>query len=195
MTVMKIRDDMSPAQLRKLARRERDSRVVRRLLGIAAALDGMSREAAAKLAGVGRQILRDWVVRYNAEGVEGLRDEPRCGRPARLSAEERAGLKAMVLSPPDPSGPSRWRIVDLQQMIETRWGVRYSESGLWRLLQSLDLSLQKPRPIHPEANLEAQAAFKKTSRKSSQPSNTSTPKPAGLRSGFRMKRGSGRKAA
>ena len=69
-----IRDERRPEELRVLARRERDGRVSARLLALANALEGTSRKEAARLAGMTGQTLRDWVHRYNAEGVRGLRD-------------------------------------------------------------------------------------------------------------------------
>src|SRR3954469_2642695 len=81
MVAVAIATGRTPAELRAMARRERDGRVSGRLLALANALDGMSRDRAARAAGMDRQTLRDWVHRYNAEGVEGLRDRPRPGRP------------------------------------------------------------------------------------------------------------------
>ena len=79
------RDDMAPQDLRRLARSEKDTRVARRLLAIAGALDGLSREAAARLAGMDRQTLRDWVIRYNRAGPAALSDHWGSGRPCRLT--------------------------------------------------------------------------------------------------------------
>ena len=73
MVAVAIAKERTPAELRALARRERDGRVSARLLALANALDGMSRGEAARAAGMDRQTLRDWVHRYNAEGIEGLR--------------------------------------------------------------------------------------------------------------------------
>jgi len=87
MASLPIRRDLSAAELRALAHKESDARVLRRLLALAMALDGTNREEAACQAGMDRQILRDWVVRYNAEGVDGLRDRERPGRPALLAPE------------------------------------------------------------------------------------------------------------
>jgi hypothetical protein len=95
-----VRGDIPAAELRRLARLEGDGRVACRLLALA--LDGMSRERAAKQAGLDRQTLRDWVVRFNAEGVGGLRDRPRSGRPPFLSEGQMAALKALVLRGPHP---------------------------------------------------------------------------------------------
>src|SRR3954467_11013560 len=90
MVAVAIAKERTPAELRALARRERDGRVSARLLALANALDGMSREEAARAAGMDRQTLRDWVHRYNAEGVAGLRDRPRPGRPCALDEGRRA---------------------------------------------------------------------------------------------------------
>lgn len=158
-----IRTDIEAAELRRMARREADGRVASRLLGLANVLDGMSREAAARAAGMDRQTLRDWVHRFNAAGVAGLRDRPRAGRPTWLTAGEQATLKAIVLrgADPDRDGVSAWRIVDLCRIVEERFGVTYREGGMLRLVKSLDLSWQKTRPSHPKADRAAQERFKK----------------------------------
>ena len=159
-----IRTDRDAAELRRLARRERDGRVSARLLALANALDGLPREEAARLAGMTGQTLGDWVHRYNAEGVEGLRDRPRAGRPCRLDEGRQATLKALVLKGPklERDGCVAWRARDLRELVERRFGVRYSETGMLRLLHGLDLSWQKARPVHPEADPKAQERFKKT---------------------------------
>ena len=90
MVAVSIATGRTPAELRALARRERDGRVSARLLALANALDGMSRDEAARAAGMDRQTLRDWVHRYNAEGVAGLRDRPRPGRPCGLDEGQQA---------------------------------------------------------------------------------------------------------
>jgi transposase len=157
-----LRTDMEAGQLRRLARRERDGRVATRLIALANVLDGMSREAAARAAGMDRQTLRDWVTRFDGGGVDGLRDQPRSGRPARMTEGQQATLKAIVLRGPDPGrdGVSTWRIIDLCRIAEERFGVTYRESGMRRLVKALDLSWQKTRPGHPKADKGAQERFK-----------------------------------
>ena len=164
MVAVPIATGRTPAELRALARRERDGRVSARLLALANALDGMSRDEAAQAAGMDRQTLRDWVHRYNAEGIEGLRDRPRSGRPCALDEGRQATLKALVLKGPklERDGCAAWRARDLCDVVERRFGVRYAEAGMLRLLKSLDLSWQKARPAHPEADPGAQGRFKKT---------------------------------
>lgn len=164
MAALAIRQDYSPAELRRRAAREHDHRAVLRLLAIANALEGMSRAEAARLAGMERQALHDVVVRYNTEGFAGLHDRPRSGRPERLSEGQQAALKAYILRRPDPErdGVSAWRLVDLCDHVEQRYGVRYSLWGMSCLLDRLNLSRQKTRPSHPKGDATAQAAFKKS---------------------------------
>ena len=110
-----------------------------------------------------RQALRDTVVRYNAEGPEGLHDRPRLGREA-LTEGQQAALKAWVLRGPDPErdGVSAWRLADICAHAKEAYGVRYSGWGMARLLKRPGLSRQKTRPRHPEGSAAARAAFKKT---------------------------------
>ena len=168
MVAVSIAKERTPEELRALARRERDGRVGARLLALANALGGMSREAAARAAGMDRQTLRDWVHRYNAEGVGGLCDRPRAGRPCRLDEGRQAALKALVLKGPKlgRDGCVAWRVRDLRvrdlrDLVERRFGVSHSETGMLRLLHGLDLSWQKARPVHPEADPRARERFKK----------------------------------
>src|SRR5499427_6443767 len=132
MCALAIRDDVSPEELRRRARQERDGRVAARLIAIANALEGMDRASAARLAGMDRQTLRDWVHRYNADGVAGLCNRPAPGRKPKLTEGQMATLKAVVLAGPDLAVDkiARWRIVDLCRWVEERWGINYSETGM-----------------------------------------------------------------
>ena len=157
-----IRTDRDAAELRRLARRERDGRVSARLLALANALNGLPREEAARLAGMTGQTLGDWVHRYNAEGVEGLRDRHRTGRPCALDDGQQAALKAMILKGPrlERNGCVAWRARDLCDVALRRFGVRDAEAGMLRLLKGLGLSWPTARPIHPEAEPVAQERLK-----------------------------------
>src|ERR687885_2829986 len=122
MTIAITRDGMGAGELRREARRCRDAAASRRMLALALVLEGSSRAEAARHAGMDRQTLRDWVHRYNAEGLAGLRDRPRSGRKPRLTAEQGAELAAVVERRPDADrdGVVRWRRIDLQAPIEAR---------------------------------------------------------------------------
>ncbi len=134
-----------------------------RMLAIANALEGMSRAEAARLVGMERQALHDAVARYNAEGLAGLYDRPKPGRPARLSEAEQAVLAARVFRGPDPErdGVAAWTRADLCFWLEERFGKPFHPSSLSRVLEQLDLSRQKVRPVHPEADPAAQESFRK----------------------------------
>ncbi len=160
-----LRDDYDGSKLRRLAKRCRDPRQVCRLLALAAAYDGMSRAAAAKVGGMDRQTLRDWAHRFNEEGPEGLKHRRGAGRRRRLTAEQMSELSVIVETGPDPEvdGVVRWRRVDLQRVIEERFGVSYSERAISDLLAALSFSHISGRPRHPAQDSRVIEAFKKTS--------------------------------
>ena len=182
-----VRVDYSVSDLRKLARQEKNGRVVLRLTAIASVLEGASRQDAASHSGMDRQTLCDWVHRFNAQGPEGLRDAP-CGHPKkRLTPEQEKAVKARVLKGPDPKkdGLVRWRCVDIQRWIEAEYKVHYHERTIGKLLHVLNLSHVSTRPLHPESDVEVQAAFKKTLTPKSRKSSPDTPLASVSKSGFR----------
>ena len=160
-----IRDELTPAALRRHARFEPNRRAALRMLAIANALEGMSRAEAARLAGMERQALRDAVVRYNAEGLAGLYDRPKPGRPPRLDEGEQAALAARVFTDPDPEEDdvSAWTRADLCRWLEDRFEKKLHPSSLSRVLRRLDLSRQKARPAHPQTDPVARERFQKRS--------------------------------
>jgi transposase len=162
-TALPIRDELTPEALRRRGRYEANRRAALRMLAIANALEGMSRAGAARLAGMERQALHDAVVRYNAEGLAGLYDRPKPGRPERLSEAEQAALATRIFTGPDPErdGVSAWTRADLRGWLEERFGKAFHPSSLSRVLKRRDLSWQKVRPAHPEADSAAQERFRK----------------------------------
>jgi transposase len=164
---LKIRDDIAPSELRRLARRERDGRVAARMYAIAHALEGMSRAEAARLAGMERQALRDAVVGYNAWGLEGLRDRPKGHPPQLLSEDEEAALKAAILRGPDPQrdGTCSWTRPDLVQWMEAHLGKSCHPASLSHILHRMGLSRQKARASHPKRDPRASEHFRKRGSK------------------------------
>jgi transposase len=164
MPALPIRTDLTSEDLRRLARGESDGRVCRRLLAIAMALDGVSRAEAARQAGMDRQALRDWIVRYNAEGVEGLRDRARAGRPPLLAGALEAELAGLIAAGPDleEDGVVEYRVRHIRELALRHFGADYSRTGMQDRLHRMKLSFLTPRPIHPKADTPAQEAFKKT---------------------------------
>jgi transposase len=165
MAVEIAREDLTPAQLRAAAGKTKDGRAARRMLAIALVLGGTDRTTAARTCGMDRQTLRDWVHRYNAEGLAGLVNRRSPGRPARLSPDQKTDLAALVEAGPDPErdGVVRWRRIDLKRRIETMFGVAMHERTVGKQLAALGFRRLSVRPQHPKADVVAQEAFKKTS--------------------------------
>ena len=167
-SAVKLREDYSAERLRGLARRAKDVNQSRRLLSLAAVMDGMNRTEAAKIGGMDRQTLRDWVHRFNNEGPDGLLDHWTQGPAPRLSSGQLAELAMIVETGPDRKADKvvRWRRIDLKRVIAARFGVDYHERYVGKLLKRLGFSHISARPRHPAQDGEIIEAFKKTSRAS-----------------------------
>jgi transposase len=165
MTIAVTRLDLPVAELRRLARLAEDADQARRILAIALVLDGSSRQAAARAVGAERQALRDWVIRYNAEGLDGLRNRPKPGRTPKLRGDNLKAFDRLVKDGPDIAVDKvvRWRCADLKEVAKERFGVALSERSIGRILNHLRFVRLSVRPKHPEGDEAAQEAFKKTS--------------------------------
>jgi transposase len=166
MPALVLRADYDAARVRRLAGASSDADQARRLLAIAAAYEGHSRADAARLAGMDRQTLRDWVVRFNALGPDGLVDRSPPGAARRLTAAQEAEFARLVEAGPAAAGLThlaRWRCLDLKALIFERWSVDYHERSIGKLLDRLGFSHVTARPRHRRQDAEALAAFKKTS--------------------------------
>ena len=165
MTIAVTRLDLPVAELRRRARLADDADQARRILAIALVLEGGSRAAAARAAGAQRQTLRDWVIRYNAQGLEGLKDRLKPGRTPRLRGDALKELDRLVEQGPDVVADKvvRWRCADLKAVAEARFGVALSERSIGRILGQRRFVRLSVRPQHPEADEATQEAFKKTS--------------------------------
>jgi transposase len=175
-----LRGDFDAAAVRRLAREARDADQARRLLAIAAVYEGMSRADAARIGGMDRQTLRDWVHRFNAAGAAGLVNRAAPGNPRRLTPEQEAELDGIVVAGPAAAGLghlARWRCADLKALIAERWGVEYHERTIGKLLDRLDFSHITTRPQHYRQDEAALEAFKKTSPKRWRPSAGGSPSP------------------
>lgn len=159
-----LRDDYDAPGLRRAAKSCTDPRQIRRLLALASVYDGMSRADAARIGGMDRQTLRDWVHRFNEAGPEGLinRKGP---RRRRLNEAQMRELAELVKTGPDPAadGIVRWRRIDLRRVIEERFGVVYNERTISKLLVAMGFSHMSARPRHPAQDARIIEAFKKTS--------------------------------
>ena len=160
---VELKGDRSSKEFRQLAAKAKDGNQARRLLALAAVRDGMNRTEAARIGGMDRQTLRDWVHRFNQYGPDGLIDIKPTGRPSKISDEQKEALKQLVETGPDPEkdGVVRWRCVDLKRVLGQRFGVDLSEVSLGRALKKLGFSHISARPRHPVQDPEAIAVFKK----------------------------------
>ena len=161
------RMELTAVEVRRAAGRSKDARAARRMLAIALVLEGVDRATAAETCGMDRQTLRDWVHRYNAEGLAGLVNRTVPQRARRLAPEQLAALAAWVEADPDPvrDGVVRWRRRDLQHRIKAEFGVVLHERSVGKQLAALGFRRLSVRPQHPKSDPEAQVAFKKTSPK------------------------------
>ncbi len=154
MTIQVTRLEFPAGKLRHMARVASDPDQARRLLAIASILAGASRTDAAKSAGMERQTLGDWVHRYNAQGVAGLKDRPRAGRKPLLNEQQLAELGRLAETQPDPvkDGVVRWRCYDLKGQIKNRFDVEISERSVGRILRTRGFRRLSVRPQHPKAD-------------------------------------------
>ena len=161
------RRELTASQLRAAAGKTKDARGARRMLAIALVLEGVDRRTAAATCGMDRQTLRDWVHRYNAEGLAGLANRTVPQRPRRLAPDQLAALVGWVEAGPDLArdGVVRWRRRDLQHRLAAEFGVVLHERSVGKQLAALGFRRLSVRPQHPKSDPEAQAAFKKTSPK------------------------------
>jgi transposase len=160
-----VRTDYTAGEVRRLAQRAKDAAQARRLLAIAAVLDGASREEAAKIGGMDRQTLRDWVIRFNEQGPDGLINIPSPGVPPKLNAKHKAFLARIVEEGPISAihGVVRWRACDLIMRLYEEFGLSVSDDTIYRALKKLGFSHMSARPKAYKQNAEAMDAFKKTS--------------------------------
>lgn len=169
-----LRNDFTATDLRQLARKTSDAQQARRLLSLAVIYDGGSRTDASNTGGVTLQIIRDWVLRFNTEGPEGLKDKHAGGVPRLLNEDQLQALEYLIEKGPTPAIHTvvRWRLCDLTQWIWEEYRISISTSRLGRILRSRGWRKLSARPCHRQRNEEANEAFKKTSKPRYQKSST-----------------------
>ena len=162
---IELRSDYDGATLRDLAKRSDDANQTRRLLASAMVYDGGRRSDAASLGGVTLQVVRDWVLRFNAEGPSGLVDRKAPGHPSKLDPSQREALAELVERGPIPSvdGVVRWRLIDLMGWVHQEYGITVSEPTMSRMLKTMGYAKLSARPRHHAQNEYALEAFKKAS--------------------------------
>ena len=162
-----LRGDFKASELRALARKTKDGPQARRLLALAAIYDGATRTEAAKIGGVGLQIIRDWVMRFNVRGAAGLLDGNSPGQPSKLNDVQRQAIVRMIESGPIPAihGVVRWRLIDLAQWIFEEFHITIAKQTLSRELRAMGYRKLSARPRHHAQAEGAIENFKKTSQR------------------------------
>ncbi|WP_457663573.1 helix-turn-helix domain-containing protein [Sinorhizobium medicae] len=162
-SAISLRTDFDGARLRLLARQAKDANQARRLLALASIYDGGSRSDAARLGSVTLQIVRDWVVRFNARGPDGLINGKAPGKSSLLNDTQRAALAQAIERGPTPylDGVVRWRLCDLGQWLWEEFRVSVSEQTLGRELRSMGYRKLSARPRHHAQEADAAETFKK----------------------------------
>ena len=157
-TPLKIETELTERDLARVARSEGDARVRQRILAIRLVVMGQTVPQAAPGVGLKERQVRNWVHRFAAQGLEGLRDRPRPGQPKHLPARSEEAFKARIRR---PRGGVILRGADVQRLLKEEFRVQYSSSGVYFLLHRLGFSSLSPRPLHPHTDQDAQEEFKK----------------------------------
>jgi transposase len=159
-----VMSDYTSKEVRLFAKQSKDAGQARRLLAIAAVLDGASREEAAKIGGMDRQTLRDWVIRFNAQGPQGVTNKSSPGAPGKLTSKHKEFLARLIDEGPTPAidGVVRWRGCDLIRRLHTEFGLSVSDDTIYRALKELGFAHVSARPKAYRQDPDAMAAFKKS---------------------------------
>ena len=167
-----LRRDFGAPQLRGLAKKTKDGPQARRLLALASIYDGATRTEAAKIGGVGLQIIRDWVLRFNARGPVGLLNGKAPGQPSKLNDVQRQAVVRMIESGPIPAihGVVRWRLIDLAQWICEEFRIIIAKQTLSRELRAMGYRKLSARPRHHAQSEGVIDDFKKASPRAWMPS-------------------------
>lgn len=164
---MDVKDHLSLSELKQLARAEQDAKLSKRMQMVVLALEGYTAPAIARSLSCSRRVCQQWVQRYNVDGLEGLQDKPGRGKPPLLTATEQEQLKQRIdAGPTSEDGVCTLRGKDIQRILEEEFGKSRSLGTVYYLLHQLGYSSLVPRPQHRQADPKAQAAFKKSSRRS-----------------------------
>jgi transposase len=172
--IMNIKPHHTNQQLQKLYRNEPDARLARRIHGVYLANKGLTCPQIMEITGSARRTIQQWVAKYNAGGIEALKDSPRSGAPTKLSQKQQQALcKRIEAGPTQQDGVSVLNGPTIRKILEQEFRVSYSLWGIYRLLHRLRFSCLCPRPQHEKSEPKLQEDFKKTSSKQWTKSNQS----------------------
>lgn len=161
-----VKTTLNPNDLAKIAKREPNPRVRQRLLAIRLVVMANTVPQAAKAVGLKERQTRNWIHRFNAEGVNGLRDRPRPGQPVKLTRQKESVFRERIVKGASPKDPTRnLRVKDIQRILREEFDADYCLGGTYFLLHRLGFSSLVPRPRHPQADQQTQDQFKKNAKR------------------------------
>ena len=190
-----LRSDYNGDDLRSLSRSSPVAKQARRLLALSLIYDEAPRSVVARHADVSMQTIRDWVLRFNAAGPDGLIDGRSTGTPPRLNSAQRKALIRVVGSGPVPylDGVVRWRLCDLASWIHEEYGISVDELTVSRTLRAMGYWKLSARPHHHAQDPEVGPVFKKTSQPKWRKPGAGSRLERSWKSGGRTRPGSGKK--
>jgi transposase len=176
-TPLRVSRKGAERELQAALRQETWARGQLRLRALLAVVRGEHVPRVARLLGVAERAVRNWVNGYNRHGLGGVRDR-RGGRRCRLSGAQLERVRVRLLAEPQPADAvCSLRGVDIRRILQEEFDTPYARSSVYYFLHyTLGFRYLKPRPLHTQTDLPAQAAFKKTSRKPSLKSGKTTPR-------------------
>ena len=160
--MLAVQTNLKPDDLEKIAKKEPNPRVRQRLLAVRLVVMGNTVPQAAKAVGLKQRQSRNWIHRFNEEGLHGLRDRPRPGQPVKLSRQKEQAFRERIAEAAGKKNSTpNLRVKDIQRILREEFGADYCLGGTYFLLHRLGFSSLVPRPRHPKADQQAQARFKK----------------------------------
>ena len=150
-------------QISNLIRKEKDGRVRQRLMVMKFISQGQTIPQAARRMDIAERPLRKWLHRFNKQGPNGLYDAPRSGQPSKLNTKRIEKLKQRIRKGvTEHDNVCSLRGKDLQRILHKEFNAYYSLGGTYFLLHRLGFSCLCPRQQHPQADIQAQKTFKKS---------------------------------
>jgi transposase len=164
--LLTVQTSLTPDQLAKNAKKEPNPRVRQRLLAVRLVVMGNTVPQAAKAVGLKERQSRNWIHRFNAEGLNGLRDRPRPGQPAKLPRQKEPEFRERIEKGAGQKDHTRnLRVKDIQRILREEFDADYCLGGTYFLLHRLGFSSLVPRPRQPKADWQAQDRLKKNAKR------------------------------
>ena len=145
-----------------LAKAQSNKKLYQRLMILAHLKQGMPKVQISQLLFISTDQIYAWLKRFHEQGIEGLKDKPRSGRPRLLHRDAHEALKQQIEDSQSARSGGRLQGKDILELIKDEWGVTYSLNGIYYLMKDIGMSWVSTRSRHPKQDEQAQTDFKKT---------------------------------